>query len=315
MDGFTPDSEYLHDIEEVTPEVAENWLNSQFEGQRSLRDHHVLLLAQEMESGNFIPHSSIVFAEHEGKRYLIDGQHRLQAIALYGKSVKMPVLRRKAVSMKEVQEWYSSIDQGLRRTAHDAIRAQGLTQELGLTERYAGRLSGAVRQIATGFIDTTGGIGVSKTGRVRARSNAFVSDFMRKWSVEAQLYFSLLQGAEKSNLFVFERAPVIACALLSLKYVPDKAKEFWDGAVRDDGLSKHDPRKRFLIWLREKREKPANVARGFSVVWKAFLEGGEVKLIRFDPTKPIDIRFVPLEDETAKAAKLDGEPSAPLSLV
>lgn len=298
---------FEHDIVEVTPETAERWLKSQFEGQRRLRDHHVFLLAQEMESGTFIPHSSIVFADYDGKSYLIDGQHRLQAITLYGKSVRMPILRRKADSLREVQEWYSSIDQGLKRSAGDAIRAQGLANELSLTERQAGRLSGAVRQITTGFLDTTAGVGSAKRARVRSRSNAFVSELMRKWATEAQTYFSLIQGGEQSNYYLFERASVMACALLTLRYVPDKAKEFWSGAARDDGLARHDPRKRLLVWLRDNKEKPSDIARGFAVVWRSFLDDSEVKLIRFDSTRPIDIRFVPLENETAEAAKLDGE--------
>ena len=298
---------FEHDIVEVSPETAERWLESQFEGQRRLRDHHVYLLAQEMESGNFIPHSSVVFADYNGKSYLIDGQHRLRAVTLYGKTVRMPVLRRKAASMREVQEWYSSIDQGLRRTAGDAIRAQGLAEELSLTERQAARLGGAVRQIATGFLDATAGIGEAKRARVRARSNAFVSGLMRKWSKEAQTYFSLIQGGEQSNYYLFERAPVMACALLTLKHVPEKARDFWSGAARDDGLTRHDARKRFLIWLRDNKEKPSDTARGFAVVWRAFLDDSEVKLIRIDSTKPIDIRSVPLESETAEAAELQGE--------
>ena len=299
--------EFEHEIVEVSPETAERWLKSQFEGQRRLRDHHVYLLAQEMESGTFIPHSSIVFADHGGKSYLIDGQHRLQAITLYGKPVKMPVLRRRAESLKEVGEWYSSIDQGLKRSAGDAIRAQGLASELSLTERQTARLSGAVRQIATGFLDATAGLGSAKKARVRARSNAYVSALMRRWSTEAQTYFSIIQGGEQSNYYLFERASVMACALLTLRYVPEKAKEFWGGAARDDGLARHDPRKRFLVWLRENKEKPSDIARGFDVVWRVFLDGGEVKLVRIDSTKPVDIRFVPLENETAEAAQLDGE--------
>ncbi len=43
--------DFEHAIVEVTPETAGAWLNSQFDGQRAMRDHHVLLLAQEMEMG------------------------------------------------------------------------------------------------------------------------------------------------------------------------------------------------------------------------------------------------------------------------
>jgi hypothetical protein len=300
------EANFEHAFIEITPELAEQWLANPFEHQRGLRDHHVFLLAQEMEAGTFIPHSAIVFAELEGKSYLIDGQHRLKAISLYSRPVKMPVMRRAARSMKQIQEWYSSIDQGLRRTAHDAIRAQGLSGELGINDTYASRLSGAVRLIASGFLDMTAGTGKDKNVRVRgARSNAFVSELLRRWAPEARAYFELVHGGESTNMHLFQRAPVIACGLLTIRYAPEKAQEFWSGMAQDDGLRAHDPRKRFLNWLRNgKRMGPGKAARGFAVAWRAFLEDKELQLIRFEPSKPLEIQSVDLETEVKAAAAL-----------
>lgn len=312
MDASRDIGDLEHKIIEITPAMAEQWLSSQFRGQRSLRDHHVLLLAQEMENGTFIPHSSIVFAELNGTEYLIDGQHRLKAITLHNQPIKMPVLKRIAKSMRQVQDWYSSIDQGLRRTARDAIRAQNIPQELDISERHAGRLSGAVKLIATGFSDVTAknatlsGATLNKAARVRARSNAAVSELLRAWAVEGRTYFNLLHGGEPTNMYLFERAPVIACGLLTIRYVPERAVEFWQGIARDDGLSKDDPRKRFLVFLRDKKERPPGVARGFSPAWRAFLEGRSLDLLRPEKaTSPISIRGVLLDKEVAAAAKLD----------
>jgi hypothetical protein len=299
-------SDFEHSVIEITPELAEEWLDSPFERQRTLRDHHVILLAEEMEAGTFIPHSAIVFAQLDGKSYLVDGQHRLKAISLFSKPVKMPVMRKAAASMKEIQEWYASIDQGLRRTAHDAIRAQGLSTELGISDTQAGRLSGAVRLIASEFIDMTAGVGKDKHVRMRgARSNALVSELLRAWSSEAKTYFDLVHGGEPANMYLFLRAPVIACGLLTIRHLPEKAKEFWSGMARDDGLRARDSRKRFLNWLRSgKRIRPGNVARGFAVAWRAFLEDKELQLIRFDQSKPVDIQSVPLAREVEAAAAL-----------
>jgi hypothetical protein len=304
-------SEFRHSFVEVTPELAEEWLENPFERQRALRDHHVILLAEEMEAGTFIPHSAVVFAELDGKSYLIDGQHRLKAISLYGQPVKMPVIRRGAISMKQIEEWYSSIDQGLRRTAHDAIRAQGLSGELGISETHAGRLSGAVRLIASEFIDMTAGVGKDKHIRMRgARSNALVSELLRAWAPEAKTYFELVHGGEAANMYLFLRASVIACGLLTIRHSPEKAREFWLGVARDDGLRAHDPRKRLLNWLRNgKRIRPGNAARGFAVAWRAFLEGKELQLIRFDQSKPIEIAMVPLGQEVEAAAALRALPT------
>lgn len=305
-----------HQIIEVTPEMAEEWLNSQFEGQRGLREHHVIMLAQEMESGKFVPHSSIVFAEHDDASYLIDGQHRLKAISLFGKSVTMPVLRRKAASMKEVREWYSSIDQGLRRTARDAIRAQGISAEIDLSERHAGRLSGAVKLIATGFSDITSKNAARKGGVEvqQARSNAAVSDLIREWAPEARTYFGLVQNGEPTNAYLFDRASVVACGLLTIRYVPDKASEFWREIARDSGLLANDPRKRFLVFLRDKKERPPGVARGFAPAWRAFVEGRSLDLLRPEKsTNPISIRGVKLDKELA-GARNKNAPASELQL-
>jgi hypothetical protein len=304
-------SEFEHSFIEITPALAEEWLTHSFARQRTIRDHHVILLAEEMEAGTFIPHSAIVFADFDEKSYLIDGQHRLQAITLYNRSIKMPVMRKVATSMKQIEEWYASIDQGLRRTAHDAIRAQGLSGELGISETHAGRVSGAVRLIASGFIDMTAGVGKDKHVRMRgARSNALVSELLRDWAAEAKTYFDLVHGGETANMYLFLRAPVIACALLTLRHSPDRAKAFWSEMARDDGLRSHDPRKRLLTWLRSgKRIRPGNAVRGFAVAWKAFLEGKELSLIRFDQSKPIEIVTVPLAEEVEGAAALRSLPT------
>jgi hypothetical protein len=307
-----PHSEFEHSFVEVTPELAKQWLTQgEFQHQRAIRQHHVILLAEEMDAGTFMPHSSIVFAELNGKSYLIDGQHRLEAIWLYGKPVKMPVMRRTATSMKQIQEWYASIDQGLRRTAHDAIKAQALSGELGINDTQAGRVSGAVRLIASGFIDMTAGVGKDKHIRMRgARSNALVSELLREWAVEAKTYFELVQGGETTNSHLFLRAPVIACALLTLRHMPDKAREFWQEMARDDGLRAHAPQKRFLNWLRSgKRIRPGNSVRGFAVAWRAFLEGKELQLIRFDQSKPIELMGVALAEEVGRAAALRSLPT------
>jgi len=271
-----------------------------------LREHHVILLAQEMENGTFIAHSSVVFAELNGIGHLIDGQHRLSAVVRYNKPVRMPVLRKTATPMRQVQEWYASIDQGLRRTARDAIRAQGIPQELDFSERHAGRLSGAVKLIATGFADVTAkNAAVRAAGRVQARSNAAVSGLMRLWSKEARTYFSLIHGGEPTNMYLFDRAPVVACGLLTIRHMPEKAAEFWSEIARDSGLLKEDPRKRFLVFLRDKKERPPGVARGLAPAWRAFVEGRSLELLRPEKsTSSIMIKGIPLDKEIATAAKI-----------
>lgn len=289
---LTPRTEF------VTREVAEQWLERQFGGQRNMREHHVFLLAGEMERGTFVPHNAITFAVLNGERYLIDGQHRLNAVALYGKAVPMPILEIPVKDMEEVRRLYGNIDQGLKRSATDAIRAMGLSEEFGLAERRVQRMSGALRVIATRFTDTTGGATRGETRRQRAltRSNAVNTTLLRAWEREVHRYYEIVEGGEPSIIAMFERAAVLGCALLTVRYAEDSAEEFWRGASRDDGLAMHDPRKRFIVWLRDtKKPKAGEIARAFSVTWRSFLKGNDLKLIRYNMRTPLDIEKIDLD--------------------
>jgi len=81
--------------------------------------------------------------------------------------------------------------------------------------------------------------------------------------------------------------------------------EFWSEIARDSGLLKEDPRKRFLVFLRDKKERPPGVARGFAPAWRAFVEGRSLELLRPEKsTSSIMIKGIPLDKEIATAAKI-----------
>lgn len=284
--------------EHITPEMAEQWLANQFGGQRNLREHHVIQLAGEMERGTFVPHNAVTFAVINGEKYLIDGQHRLSAIALHGEAVSMPILEIPAKSMSEVRQLYGNIDQGLKRSATDAIRAMGLSDEFGLAERRVQRMSGALRVIATRFTDTTAGGSRSEAKRKRAvtRSNAVNTKLLRAWQSEIHHYYGLVDGGEPSNIALFDRAAVLACALLTIRYAPQYADDFWREAAHEDGLGKHDPRKRFIVQLREARKlKSGEIARLFALAWKHYLNDNEIKFLRVKTSTPLEIERIDLD--------------------
>ena len=284
--------------EMVTPERAEEWLARQFGGQRNLREHHVFLLAGEMERGTFVPHNAITFAIVDGERYLVDGQHRLKAVSLYGEPVPMPILEIPASNMDEVRRLYGNIDQGLKRSATDAIRAMGLSDEFGLAERRVQRMSGALRVIATRFTDATSGMTRSDNRRKRAltRSNAVNTTLLRAWEREVHRYYEIVEGGEPSIVAMFDRAAVLACALLTIRHAEPEAEAFWRDAARDDGLAMHDPRKRFIVWLRDAaKPKAGEIGRAFAVAWRNYLKGNELKLIRYNTRSPLEIERIDLD--------------------
>jgi hypothetical protein len=105
-------------IVEVTPALAEKWLK-QNSHNRNLRDRTVLAYARDMEAGRWAENGEAIKFAADGT--LLDGQHRLTAIALAGVTVKMLVITGLANSTQE------TMDAGARRTTSDAFGLRGET--------------------------------------------------------------------------------------------------------------------------------------------------------------------------------------------
>ena len=79
-------------IEEITPEIAQQYLKNNYKNNRTLKQVSVSQFANDMSEGNFIlnPSAPIIFSKN-GE--LIDGQHRLMACVQSGCSFKTFVVR------------------------------------------------------------------------------------------------------------------------------------------------------------------------------------------------------------------------------
>ncbi len=101
-------------VEEITPEIAEKYIDSNYEGNRRLNQAWVNQLANDMKSGKFRlnPSAPIIFTT-EGK--LIDGQHRLWACIQSETPFEAYVFRNCD------EELYKVIDIGKTRTTADLI--------------------------------------------------------------------------------------------------------------------------------------------------------------------------------------------------
>lgn len=117
------------EIQTITPELAQQYLGTQTEN-RSLRITHVLFLRDEIIAGAWkLTHQPIAFDEN-GR--LIDGQHRLHAVALSGRAVEMHVARGVR------REFFAKIDQSVSRTLADRLCVDSrITEVLNTAYRLA----------------------------------------------------------------------------------------------------------------------------------------------------------------------------------
>lgn len=76
----------------ITPEIAQMMLlEYKYEFQRQVRESRVSYLAKEITHGRFLANTLFLCQNGEGKTYLLNGQHTLNAIVKSGVSLKLPV--------------------------------------------------------------------------------------------------------------------------------------------------------------------------------------------------------------------------------
>lgn len=113
-------------IMDITPSLANSWLNRIPETQRSVRDTAVEQYKKDMLSGNWnIDYSPFRFSK-TGR--LIDGQHRCFAIVEAN-----VVLPSQAVVFGMDDTDYEGLDQGVKRTFSDTLKYYGFPNTLNMS--------------------------------------------------------------------------------------------------------------------------------------------------------------------------------------
>lgn len=103
----------------ITPAIAEEMLRHNT-CNRPIKESHVAFLANEIIEGNWrLTGSAIQFVG----QVLVDGQHRLKAIVLTGKSIKSVVARFPATTASK--EIFKVLDVGCNRTVGDVLAING----------------------------------------------------------------------------------------------------------------------------------------------------------------------------------------------
>ena len=117
-----------HSLVDLNPELAEKWLGHNV-GNRNLRRQKVQQYARDMREGNW--HTSGQAIQFDWNGRLVDGQHRLEAVIESGVTIEVLVVKGLDPRAREV------IDTGAKRTASDALKFAGHTQDATLLAAVA----------------------------------------------------------------------------------------------------------------------------------------------------------------------------------
>lgn len=282
----------------VTPYQATSWLtHDNYEKQRPLRTSHVEYLSNEIKKGRLIAGTPIHFASDGNRRYLVNGQHTLAAIAHAKMGQLLTVMLTRVSSAQEIAELYFRHDNHLSRTISDAFRALDLVDKIDLTLTEQQWLGSAFYLISEGFC----GKGGAKT-RV---SRDDLAQGVIRLAKPARRYFDALSGCRSALMKALTRRASVAVGVVTMHYCLDIAPDFWREVAHDDGLKIGDPKKTLSDFLVETGASGGGIigrrsasspyhCRAIATAWNAFYQGKPLKLIKvFDESAEIKILGTP----------------------
>lgn len=283
----------------LAPQTAQRIVEElNFPGQRRVDQSRVQNRLLWLTNGRWSHAFSITLARlPDGRLWLVDGQHRLHAIVLHGQPVKVRIIVHDVESEEEARALFAGFDRSDSvRTDIQMLNAAQLSERTGLSKTMTSALYQAIPFLMTEL----------RSGRGQWQGDAYVParqvkskmDALLEWVAEAKQYSADIAGADSHVKRKLLGAGCMAVALMTYRYQPQRAHEFWRGVAEDDALPKHDPRKRLLTDFAERRLNSGSAMQSVfqpMLAWNAWNEGRELKIIRIRDTTRLNLWGTPLE--------------------
>ena len=224
-----------------------------------------------MICGDLVP-SEIKFVHLGKETALVNGQHRLTALAECGLTQEFTAIHIEVDSPLDIARIYSLEDFTIKnRNIRDSLRAFDFADKFKVTERDMALLTGAAVVVEQGF-----NFSANLTDRdLRTRSAI-------KYGPLAHLIFNTIRGNSEVFPMLTRRNP-LAVMLATFADEEEKATNFWGSVSQDESLAKGSPEKTLLTWLRVKlRENKGHKVqcRACAVAWNANFEGRSIGRIQ-----------------------------------
>jgi len=210
----------------VTPDMAKAWLERNHPENRGLNWAHVETLTLDMRSGNWkLTHQGIAF---DADGFLIDGQHRLQAVVLANETVPLMVTYYKTGSIK------GPVDRGKTRT---------LSYLTGLHSRTIATLN-VLRKLEDGTL-------YSNTGLTQAEALIEME--------KHQLNFDAMDDMKVPNRTGFTSGVLAACIYV-MPIDRDGTLDYLSKVTSGEMIRRGDPAFAYRNWKERNRPTAIEVA-------------------------------------------------------
>ncbi len=288
----------------MSPEMAARILaDCNFEGQRAISRPRVFDHAYAIKEGDWVDDYPIHFAVlPDGRTWLVDGQHRLTAIAEQSSVVGIVVRMVDVDSEKEARHFYAGFDKrSSTRTNVQILDAVELAKEVGLTNRMARAVFEAAPLLLNNMEPITGSVNVMQNPMMFLQQERIKT--VSAYAKEAKEYAEIVKESSKEIRGKLITTGPFASALFTLRHQPEKANEFWLGVARNDGLRRGDPRGAFILDLLTRHTNQGSIRQRVqqtSIAWNAFCEGRDLKIIKCIDSAKIVFWGTPLNGKGKK---------------
>lgn len=254
--------------------VLERYRYSRQRDETRAKDH-IAALAEQMRRGLWLPKTQLDFAVVRGgdNLTLVNGHHRMHAQIAAGVPIRWNIVVHECESEGEIRALYSRFDTVLRkRSSSNILTGIGFHEDTGLAKEASTALWNAATVINAGM---------------RFERGVILTDDRRDVAMEyapaAQAIEELLREAIPVVRRRVRMASRYSVALVTMRYQPEVASDFWGGLFRDDALAKGDPRKTLLQDMDNRSGSSGLMAAHLLAAaraWSTFFEGRHLKSIR-----------------------------------
>lgn len=239
---------------------------------------HILRLAEYMRRGQWLEKSQLDFARVNGSLTMVNGHHRMRAQVESGVDILWNIAIHDCASDDEVKGLYYRFDTDLRKRSASAIlNGIALGEDLGLTKSGATALWKAAPTIGEGLRFKR--YAQSERGMLTDEQVAICHEYAK----EAAFMDTAIKAAPAFMRRKLFSTSVFSVAMVTLKYRPEIAREFWMGLCEDNGLTKGDPRKTLLTDMQTRSGSKGLLAAGMMATakaWNAYHQGRDLKIIK-----------------------------------
>lgn len=269
-----------------------------FEHQRRVIKDQVSVLADIMSRGQWRPKDQIDFAALGDRLILVNGYHRANAQVATGKTIEWSIVIHKCQTEDDVRTLYYTYDTNNQaRGARQILNGVGFAEENGLTKDFANALFNAVPVIASGFR-----VGRHARDLLTSRVMDRRLDLASEYVDATQLLQKVINDAPAPVKRKMRNAGTFAVALVTAKYQPEKAIEFWGGAAANDGLRRGDPRQTLVNDMLSRSMNSGSQSQSVvapTLAWNAFYAGRELRIIKVYDAARIVIAGTPFDGRRA----------------